>query len=143
MKQYDLSRLSDQELDLALESAAARNREASAALLADLAEVDARKLYLSLGYDSMLAYCVDELGLDDDEAPGRIVVARVARAFPVIFEAIAEGRLHNEAVILLAPHLTRETVDELIVLATHKGETEIERLLAERFPDCHPTAPRP
>jgi hypothetical protein len=135
-----ISQLSDHDLMLALDSASAKERATKAALLADLGEIDARELYLAAGYPSMLAYCVGEFGMCDEETPGLITAARIARRFPVIFEALAEGRLHNEAVILLAPHLTPETVDELIVLATHKGETEIRRLLAERFPGPEDTA---
>ena len=134
---HDLSKLSDQDLSRGLKAVVAREWQANAALLAELAEADARKLYLP-AHASMLAYCIDELGLDDEETPGRITVARTARAFPAIFEALAEGRLHNEAVILLAPLLTPETADELILLATHKSETEIMGLLAARFPEDWP-----
>ena len=47
---------------------------------------------------------------------------------------MAEGRLHLTAVVLLSPHLREDTAAELIAAATHKTASEIERLLAERFP---------
>ncbi|MEO5618662.1 MAG: hypothetical protein ABIS67_12920, partial [Candidatus Eisenbacteria bacterium] len=80
------------------------------------------------------AYCVGELRLSEDSAFKRIRVARKARQFPAIFEAIADGRLHLGAVVLLAPYLTGETADELLGAAAHKTKSEIEQLLAERFP---------
>jgi hypothetical protein len=99
-----------------------------------IAEIEARKLYLPAGYPSLFAYCVGELRLSLDAAGRRIQAARAASRFPVIFDAVAEGRLHLTAVGLLAPHLTEGTADELLSAATHKTKSEIEQLLAERFP---------
>jgi hypothetical protein len=82
----------------------------------------------------MFAYCVGELRLSEDAAFKRITAARAARRFPAVFDAVADGRLHLSAVVLLAPHLTEHTADELLAAATHRTRTEIERLLAERFP---------
>ena len=102
-------------------------------LLARLAEIDARKLYVLAGYSSMYAYCVDELRLSEDEAKRRIQAARAARRFPAIFEALAEGRLHLTGIGLLAPHLSDENARALIEAASNKGKTEIEELLARHF----------
>jgi 5-methylcytosine-specific restriction endonuclease McrA len=105
-----------------------------AALLAHLAEVDERRLYLSAGYHSMYLYCVDRLRLSEDSACKRIRAARTARQFPAIFTAVAEGRLHLGAVVLLAPHLTTGNADELLAAAAHQSKAAIEQLLAQRFP---------
>jgi hypothetical protein len=82
----------------------------------------------------MYSYCVAELHLSEDAAYKRIQAARAARQFPAIFEAVADGRLHLAAVCLLAPHLTAENAGELIAAATDRSKAEVERLLAERFP---------
>src|SRR5689334_16435816 len=82
----------------------------------------------------MLAYCIGELGLSEDAAKKRIQVARVAKDCPAVLEALTEGRVHLTGLRLLAPHLTPETVDELLAAATHKSKDEIERCLAERHP---------
>jgi hypothetical protein len=134
LKSYSLSHLSDHTLLRDLAALVARDRTTTAALLAHIAEVDARQLYLPAAYPSMFAYCVRELRLSEEAAFKRIHAARVARRFPAIFEALAQGRLHLSSVVLLAPHLTEHTVDELLAAATHRTKTEIERLLAERFP---------
>jgi hypothetical protein len=112
----------------------ARDRVTTAELLAHIAEVDARKLYLPAAYPSIFAYCVQELHLSEDAASKRIKAARAARRFPAIFEALAQGRLHLSAVVLLAPHLTDDTAVGLLAAATHRSKCGIERLLAERFP---------
>ena len=134
MSRYCLSHLSDPDLLRSLHAAVARERYTTADLLAHLAEVDARKLYLPAAYPSMFAYCVGELRLSEDAAYKRIQAARVARRFPVIYNALAEGRLHLSGVGLLAPYLTEQNADDLLAAAAGKTKSEIEQLLVERFP---------
>ena len=134
MKRYSLTHLSDDVLLRDLAAVVARERNATADVLAHIAEVDARKLYLPAAYPSMFAYCVGELRLSEDAAFRRITAARAARRFPAIFEALAEGRLHLAGVNLLAPRLTDDTVAELLSAAAGRTKAQIEKLLAERFP---------
>jgi hypothetical protein len=134
MRVYSLSHLGDPEPRRSLAALVAQARTTTATLLAHLAEFDARKLYLPAGYPSMFAYCVHELHLSEDAAYKRIQAARVARQFPDIFEAVADGRLHLGAICLLAPYLTPENADGLLAAAAHKTKSEIEKLLARRFP---------
>jgi hypothetical protein len=118
----------------ALSQAIAKQRENTAETLVYLAEADHRRLHEGLGYGTMLEFCVAELKMCDEDAAERIEVARAARAFPVLFDAIAEGRLQLAGVRLLAPHLTAENVDQLVAAMTHRTETEIVAMLAEWFP---------
>src|SRR5262249_40214129 len=118
----------------ALAALVARDRATTAELLAHIAEVDARKLYLPAGYPSMHAYCEQELRLSEDAANKRIRVARKAREVPALFGAIADGRLNLSGVILLASHLTPDNADELIRAAEGKSKAEIEALIAARQP---------
>src|SRR5262245_1354510 len=134
MNVYSLSHLSDHDLLCDLASLVARDRQTTAALLAHIAEVDSRRLYLPAAHPSMHAYCVHELHLSEDSAYRRITAARVARQFPAVFEAVADGRLSLTAVGLLSTYLTPENADELFESAAHKTKSEIEALLAQRFP---------
>jgi hypothetical protein len=129
-----LSHVSDAALAGDLAAAAARDRASTAILLAHIAEFDARKLYLPAAHPSMFSYCVGELRLSEDAAYKRIQSARAARKFPAIFEAVADGRLHLTAIVMLGPWLTPENAGELLAAATHKSKPEIELLLATRFP---------
>jgi hypothetical protein len=131
---YSLSHLTDPVLLRDLAAVAANDRASTATLLAHLAEVDARRLYLPAAFSSMYAYCIHELGLSEDAAYKRIQAARMARQFPAIFEAVADGRLHLGAVGLLAPHLTPGSANELLAAAAHRTKSEVEQLIAERFP---------
>jgi 5-methylcytosine-specific restriction endonuclease McrA len=133
MRTYDLVHLSDDALLRDLSTLVARDRVLTATLLAHLAEVDERRLYVPAGYPSMHAYCVGELRFSDDAAFNRITAARAARRFPILFDAIADGRLHVTGVRLLAPCLTPENAAELLTAASNRSKPEIERLLARRF----------
>jgi 5-methylcytosine-specific restriction endonuclease McrA len=134
VKTYSLTHLADSTLLHDLETLVVRDRATTAEMLAHIAEVDARRLYAPAAYPSMYAYCVRELHFSEDAASKRIRAGRAARQFPVIFEALADGRLHLSAVVMLAPCLTDATANELLMAATHKSKLEIEQLLAERFP---------
>jgi len=140
MHSFELVHLSDDALLRALGTLVSRDRAITAGLLAHIAEADARRLYAPAGYPSMHAYCVGALRLSEDSASKRIQAARAARRFPVLFEALAEGRLHLTAVRLLAPHLNDSNVSELVELATHRRASEIEEYLACRFGTYDPVA---
>jgi 5-methylcytosine-specific restriction endonuclease McrA len=134
MSSYSLTHLADQTLLHDLAALVTQDRATTAALLAHLTEVDSRKLYLGLAYPSMYMYCVRELRMSEGTAFKRIRAARAARRFPAIFVALAAGRLHVSAIVLLAAYLTPKNAEELLAAATHKSKAEIEMLLAERFP---------
>jgi 5-methylcytosine-specific restriction endonuclease McrA len=135
---YSLSHLADHVVLRDLTALASQDRATTAALLAHLAEVDDRKLYLPAAHPSMYLYCVRELRMSEDTAFKRIRVARIARQFPAIFPALADGRLNLSAVVLMAPYLAPklplDAANELLAAAAHKANAEIEQLLAERFP---------
>lgn len=142
MRNYSLAHLSDERLLHDLGALMERERSATVDVLVHIAEVDARKLYAPAGYSSMHAYCVRKLRLSEDAAFKRIRAARAGRRLPVLFTALAEGRIHLAAAYLLAPHLTPENVDEILEAATHRAKSEIEELVAVRFqaPEGTPSA---
>ncbi len=134
MPSYTLSHLEDHDVQKGLLAAVPIERIATAAVLAHIAEFDARQLYRDQACSSMFVYCVRELGYSEDGASKRLHAARAARQFPVLFDAVADGRLHLSGVCLLAPKLTAENVDELIAAAAGRSKAEIEYLLAVRYP---------
>jgi hypothetical protein len=111
-----------------------QDRWTAAVQLSRIAEFQKRRLFLRDGHTSMHAYCVHELHWCEGTASRRIYAARAARRFPVLFDALADGRLHLTAVLMLAKRLTSGNVDELVAAATHKSKAEIQQLIAERFP---------
>src|SRR3990172_721222 len=140
---YDLCGLPPDVLLAHLRTLAARDHQLTADLVAHLAEVDARRLYLDEACSSMFTYCVERLHMSEPTAYKRIEAARAARRFPVIFARIAAGELHLAAVTLLAPRLTEDNHLELLAAAAHRSKREVERLLAARFPRPPARAPPP
>ncbi|MGH9411471.1 MAG: hypothetical protein ACRD1V_18710, partial [Vicinamibacterales bacterium] len=67
---------------------AAAERDATASLIARLAEVDGRRLYLEEGYSSLFTYCTRVLRLSEHAAYGRIEAARLARRFPIALDLL-------------------------------------------------------
>ena len=113
MSVYSLSHLSDHDLLRGLASHVAGERSETAMALAHIVEVDARRLYVPAGFPSMFLYCVHELHFSEEAARKRIHAARTARQFPAIFPALADGRLHFTAVVLLAPRLTEALAEHI------------------------------
>jgi len=128
------SHLSDAELVAGVKSLAGRERDATAHLIAHLAELDARRLHLGAGFPSLFAYCVEVLLLSEAEAYNRIEAARAARRFPVILDRLAEGSLNLTTVRVLASRLTADNHLELLAAASGKRRRAVEELLAGHFP---------
>ncbi len=129
-----LESLSDDELLGGLASILSQSRRAEAELVAHIGEVEARRLYAREAAPSMFVYCTDALHLSEAEAYLRINVARAARKHPALLSLLADGRLHLSGIVKLAPHLTPENRDLLLVQAVHKSKRQIEELLAELTP---------
>jgi hypothetical protein len=128
------SHLSNDELVATVRSLAGREREATANLIAHLAELDTRRLYLGAGFSSLFTYCLGILRLSEAEAYNRIEAARVAKRFPIILDRLAEGSLNLTTVRLLASHLTGENHGELLAAAAGKSKRAVEELVARHFP---------
>jgi hypothetical protein len=129
-----LTRLSDADLVTRLKNFVARERDATAQIVAHLAELDTRDLHLREGYASLFVYCRDAIGLSEAEAYNRIEAARAARRFPVILGLLAEGAVHLTTVRLLAPHLTAANHREVLESARGKRKAEVEEIVARLSP---------
>jgi 5-methylcytosine-specific restriction endonuclease McrA len=129
-----LTQLSDQQLTARVIALAEGERSATVALVASLAEFDARRLFLAAGCSSLFTYCTQVLHLSEHAAYGRIEAARAARRFPVLLDLLAEGALTLTTVCLLAPHLTEANHAEVLASARHKTKREVELLVATLRP---------
>ena len=127
-------RLSDGELVADVTRLAGCERLATAHLIAALAELDARRLYLGQGCSSMFTYCTQVLRLAEHAAYNRIEAGRAARRFPVILTLLADGSVHLSSVRLLAPHLTQENHADVLREASHKSKREVEQIVARLHP---------
>jgi len=136
VENYARAHLSDSTLLDSARRHRSLERGATAHLLADLGEIETRGLHLAHSYSSLYGWCRKELDLGEQAALKRVRASRAARRFPEILAMVADGRLHLSAIVLLKPRLTEETADDLFAAAAHKSCRQIERLIAERFPQA-------
>ena len=135
MTKFDtISQLSDSALLAAVKSAAEGERHAIGRLVALLAQVDARRLYLGEGCSSLFTYCTQVLHLSEHAAYGRIEAARAVRKFPIILELLTDGSVTLTAVTLLAPHLTPANHRGVLTDARHKTKRDVEHIVARLRP---------
>jgi hypothetical protein len=129
-----LTDLSDAQLLDSLKTLCGQGRVVLARLLAHLVEVEERRLHLEAACPSMFQFCVQRLGMSDDEACRRIQAARLARRFPGLLVRIERGDLTLSTMALLKDALTEATYEELVEAAAGKTKAEVQALLAKRSP---------
>src|SRR5580765_6902975 len=131
---YVTSHLSHRALLLDLRSSRGSEARSTAVVLSRIAEVDARRLYRDEGYPSMYEFLIHDLHYSEGAAYKRLYAARAAWKFPLLYLAVADGKLHLSGVVLLAKHLTESNVAEWVDAATHRTKAEIEQVIANRCP---------
>ena len=129
-----VAQLSNEDLMARVKHLAGRERAVTMDLIAHLAELDARRLYLAEGCASLFTYCTQILQLSEHAAYGRIEAARASRKFPLILEGLGDGSLNLTTVCLLGPHLTPENHREVLDMAQHKSKRQVEELVARLRP---------
>jgi hypothetical protein len=113
---------------------ARQERQATAALIRCLMEIDARRLYLADGYSSLFTFCTQALHLSEHAALGRIEVARAARRLPALLSHLEDGSITVTNARQLAPHLTESNCEELLLAARHRSKREVEEMVATLRP---------
>jgi hypothetical protein len=131
-----LETVSDEMLIARVVDLLGRGRRVEAELVAHLAEVDARRLFLGEACPSMHAYATQRLHLSDAEAYLRITVTRLSRRFPVVLDMLADGRLHLSGIARLAPHVREGGGEKLLARAAFLSRRDIEHLIAELAPQA-------
>jgi hypothetical protein len=129
-----MGQLSDEEVLAGLNVAIGSSRQWLALVIAHLGEVEARRLHLLAGHASMFKYCTGPLGMSEDEACRRIAVARLARRFPTVLEALARGRVSLSVAASLESHLDEGNHAELLAAVSSKTVSEAREVLATWFP---------
>jgi hypothetical protein len=128
------ARLDDEHLLVEVQHLAAHQRRLIARMVALLAELDTRRLYLGQGCSSLYTYCTQVLRLSEHAAYSRIEAARAGRQFPVVLTRLMAGEITLTGVGLLRPILTEENHVRLLDAARYKGKREIEELVAAERP---------
>jgi len=111
-----------------------QDRRDTATMLAYIAEIDRRKLYLEHAFPSMFAFCTKRFHMSEAVAARRIRAGRATCRFPCILGMVARGELHLSGIHQLAGHLTEDNHKEVLQRAKHRSMREIEKLIAEISP---------
>src|SRR5262245_61264698 len=130
----DAASLSDAALLERVKLRAHQERQSTAALIADLGELEERRLYLSEGCATLHIYCTEVLHLSEQAAYRRIQAAKLALLFPVILERLAEGAVNLTTLLLVGPYLTLHNHLDLLTEVTHKTKMEVAILVARIRP---------
>jgi hypothetical protein len=129
-----LAHLSDSELLSSTRSLVDRSNHVLAALLAHLAEVEARGLHRTRACASLYTYCIYELRFSEDAAARRAGAAKLVKRFPLLLHAIAKGELHLTGLLMLGPHLTPENILDVLGRAKFRTKKELTKLVRQLHP---------
>lgn len=131
---YNLSELSDSEVLAGARRVVGTSNQLLADLLAHLAEVEARGIHRLKACASLYTYCIYELRFSEDEAFRRASAARWAKTFLPLLDAVAAGELHLTGLLMLAPHLTQQNLQEMLLRARFRTKRELAKLIREIDP---------
>jgi len=111
-----------------LRSTVLTERQITLKVIELLKEADHCSLYLTLGYDSLLVFCMKDLKYSETSAKRRISAMQVCREIPEIEKKIEDGKLSLSVVVQACSHLRRKEKlkDEVI-------QTEAKKELFEKL----------
>ena len=112
-----------------LSSRLANEKRELVLFLIELAEFDAKKLALELGYPSTLGCLVNELRLTESSACRRIAAARLLARFPQISSYLLASRLTLMGLVVLKDVLDESNVDALLERASGLSEPDLRQLV--------------
>ena len=120
-----------------------KERQLTAQVLACIAEIDRRQLYLAKGYSSLFDFLVRDYGYSPGAAMRRVDGARLLRELPEVKEKIERGTLTLSQANQIQRaaremkkterFLSTEEKQELILQVEHASKKETEKIIAERL----------
>ncbi len=139
-------KFADSDLISILKIKSESERKLTVEIIELLMEVDRRKIYLEIGFGSLLDFCVQELKYSESSAFRRIAAARLMQEVPEIRESLSLGTL-NIAMVAQAHTFIRrekkynhksysaEEKRELISSLENKSKRECEMIFTEISPE--------
>lgn len=121
-----ISKLKDKELLSKFELLVKQEKEATAFVVAHLAEIDKRKLFAEAGYSSLFNYITQKYHYSQSAAYRRIQAARLSLRFPKIIEYLKDGRLNLITISLIEPYLKEENKEDILSRVFYKSTREVE-----------------
>jgi hypothetical protein len=141
----NLKSISDSELLLSTKRLACEEKRIGIEVLHHLKEVDVRKLFASIGFSSLFAYCTEELGYSEGGAYRRISAMRLLTEVPQYEAKLKEGTVSVATLSQVQSFLVQEKRQlgkiysqdekmELLAKVEGKSAHQTERVLATISP---------
>ncbi|WP_374077458.1 HNH endonuclease [Bdellovibrio bacteriovorus] len=112
-------------------------------ILCHINEVESRRLYADLGFDSMYKYLTQQLGYGEDSAYRRLQAARLLKQVPAVAEKLEEGTLNLTQLtqvqkclkqeIKLGHKIDLQQTTQILDEIQNKYGSETQKFLAQEF----------
>jgi hypothetical protein len=112
----------------------AREREALAQFISELADFDAQRCWEPLGHSSLFEFLTRELKLSRGAAFYRTKAVGLVQRFPPVLEALREGKLYLNSVAELARVATAENLAEVLPRFFYLSRDDAKLLSVELSP---------
>lgn len=127
-KNYETLKKQDQQLLFDLHQAVLQERKLTLAVIELLKEVEDRKLYLNLGFASLVEFCIKELKYSESAAYRRISAMRLVRDLPEVERKIEDGSLSLAVISQAAVHIRQKEKWAQRKLQTGEKKTLLDQL---------------
>ena len=137
-----VKKMNDQQLLASTDKLVSEERHITLEVLQHLREIEVRRLFVDLGFDSMYKYCIQRLKYSEGEAQRRLSSARLLRELPEIETQIQNGNLNltNLSAVqsfirsekLADQPLTREKKLEIISAVENKSARQVKNELIQQ-----------
>ena len=115
---------------------AKKYKKCEAELIDVLIRVHNEKVYAILGYSSLFAYIVRELGLSESVAYNLMAVSKAVRVVPELKAKIENGSINLSSARRIAPVLTRENQTECFTKASTLSQRALEKEITKIRPQA-------
>ncbi len=112
----------------------AREREALAQFISELADFEAQRCWQSLGYPSWFEFLTRELKLSRGAAFYRTKAVGLVQRFPAVLDALRDGKLYINSVAELARVVTSQNLGEVLPRFFYLSREDAKLLSVEISP---------
>ncbi len=136
-----LANLDDMALWLQTKAAAEQEKQCCAAVIAHIAELKKRKLFLLYACKSIFDYCCTVLGYSESKSYLRCQVAGACIRHPELLEDLAAGAISLCVAGKLASRLSEENKEQLLPACHGKTKHQAEVIIAAHLPESVKDSP--
>jgi len=105
------------------------------ALIEIISQMDRKKAYIYLGYNSLFVYCTEGLKLSPSDSYSLMSIARKSKEIPELKAAINNGDIHVSNARRIIPVLTPENKGHWLKLAANLSQRKLEIEIARENPE--------